>query len=174
MDPFALLGLTPAYTLDRDELEQRYRDLQRALHPDRYTQAPPAERRMALSKAVEVNQAYRVLKDDLQRAEALVKLRGVATQQQPADPEFLMAIMELREALSEAKAARDLNAVRRLAARVERDDALAQQRFAQQIDQAANAETNNAETNCALANTLSELKYYRRFLDEVAVIEDEV
>lgn len=168
MDPFALLGLSPAYNIDRDDLERRYRDLQRALHPDRHTQAPATERRMTLSKAVEVNAAYRVLKDDLQRAEALVKLRGVPAQQQPADPGFLITIMELREALSEAKAANDLDAVRSLAKRVERDGTLAQERFAQQIDQEA-----SAETNSALANTLSELKYYRRFLDEVAVIEDE-
>lgn len=166
MDPFATLGMSPAYALDRDELERRYRDLQRALHPDRFTAAPAAERRMALGKAVEVNQAYRVLRDDLSRAEALVSLRAGSTTAAPADPELLMTVMELREALSEAKAARDLAAVRKLAARVEADELRVKTKLAAQLDDAASA----SDTLTALVN---ELKYYRRFLDEVAVIEDE-
>lgn len=164
MDPFSILGLPPVYAIERDTLEQRYRDLQRTLHPDRYTGAPATERRMALSKAVEVNQAYRLLRDDVTRAEALVALRCGASAKEAANPELLMTVMELREALSEAKAARDLPAVRTLAARVEQSEQQARERFSQQLD---------AGQHDALPGTLSELKYYRRFLDEVAVIEDE-
>jgi len=166
MDPFATLGLPPVYPLDRDDLERRYRDLQRALHPDRFTAAPAAERRMALGKAVEVNEAYRVLRDDLKRAEALVALRGGSTEHLAADPDLLMTVMELREALSEAKAARDMAAVRNLAARVEMDEQRVKAALATKL----------ADTSCptsALTALVNELKYYCRFLDEVAVIEDE-
>lgn len=166
MDPFATLGLPPVYPLDRDELERRYRDLQRALHPDRFTGAPPAERRMALGKVIEVNEAYRVLRDDLQRAEALVSLRGGSTEREATNPDLLMTVMELREALSDAKAARDMDAVRKLAARVEIDE--------QRVK--ATLATKLADTRCSTATLtalVNELKYYRRFLDEVAVIEDE-
>ncbi len=166
MDPFTTLGLPAVYSLDRDALEQRYRDLQRALHPDRFTSAPATERRMALSKAVEVNAAYRLLRDDLQRAEALVALRCGPSTGDAADPDFLMTIMELREALSEAKATADLTTVRRLASRVETAQAQAQQTFARTLD------TDPLDA-AALRQSLSALKYYRRFLDEVAVIEDE-
>lgn len=121
---------------------------------------------MALNKAVEVNEAYRVLRDDLKRAEVLVALRGGSSAQTAAEPELLMTVMELRETLSEAKAAHDFNAVRKLARRVEHDEAQIKERLAAQLsDPASNVE--------ALTSSLNELKYYRRFLDEVAVIEDE-
>lgn len=166
MDPFTTLGMPAVYALDRSVLEQRYRDLQRALHPDRFTGAPATERRMALSKAVEVNAAYRLLRDDVKRAEALVALRCGASNAEAADPDFLMTIMELREALSEAKAAADLGAVRKLAVKVTSAEQQAQQRFSRALD-AQPVDVNTLRT------ALSELKYYRRFLDEVAVIEDE-
>ena len=67
MDPFATLGLARRYDVDPRELETKYRDLQRALHPDRHVSGSPSERRMSLSRAVEVNEAYRLLRDDLAR-----------------------------------------------------------------------------------------------------------
>ena len=84
------------------ELEKRHRELSRALHPDRHADKTPAERRHALGKAIEVNEAFRVLKDPVRRAEALLRGRGVHIEEgkeAPADPSFLMDIMELRETL---------------------------------------------------------------------------
>ncbi|HEX5657117.1 MAG TPA: Fe-S protein assembly co-chaperone HscB, partial [Polyangiales bacterium] len=84
-----MLGLTPAFDLDDKELEQRYRDLQRTLHPDRFAQAPASERRQALSRAVSVNDAYRTLRDPLKRGELYyVRLGGTVSETgQQADPE---------------------------------------------------------------------------------------
>ena len=36
VDPFATLGLPARYDLAPPEIEQRYRELQKALHPDRW------------------------------------------------------------------------------------------------------------------------------------------
>ena len=36
MDAFDVLALKPAFELDTNELEQRYRDLQKQLHPDKW------------------------------------------------------------------------------------------------------------------------------------------
>ena len=112
MDPFATLGLPRRYELDRAALEVRYRELQRALHPDKFAGASASERRLSLSKAVEVNEAYRILRDDLARAEALLaQHRGAASTKAPeAEPGFLMEMMEQREALGEAKQQKDLDA----------------------------------------------------------------
>ena len=76
-DPFEALGVEPAFNLDLALLEQRHRDLSRALHPDRHASSGAAERRMALGRAIEVNEAFRKLKDPIRRAEALLALRGV-------------------------------------------------------------------------------------------------
>src|SRR6187401_2849327 len=98
MDPFSTLGMPRRYEIDLRELESRYRELQRALHPDRHAGASASQRRMSMLKAVEVNDAYRALKDDLRRAEALLTAygdgAGAAQDSRPEDPEFLMQMLE--------------------------------------------------------------------------------
>lgn len=173
MDPFATLGLARRYDLDESELEHRYRELQKALHPDRHMTAVASQRRVALGKAVEVNEAYRVLRDKLARAEALLALvRGDApVKNEAADPHLLMEVMELREELSEAKHAKDHVAVSKLRARVQ---ALQNSAHAA-LTRAFTALTEPAGKDAIelLASTIARLKYYQRFLDEVRVIEDE-
>lgn len=172
MDPFATLGLPRRYELDRAALEARYRELQRALHPDKYAGSSATERRLSLSKAVEVNEAYRILRDDLARAEALFAQhsRGMDVKAPDADPAFLMEMMEQREALGEAKQAKDLDAVRKLSRRITsvRDETAARL-------SAAFAELPAQPDERALlpiAACIGRLKYFRRFLDEVSAIEE--
>ena len=76
-NPFETLGLAPTFTLDAAELEQRQRELNRALHPDRHASKGSGERRQALGRAMDVNQAYRTLRDAASRAEALFELLGI-------------------------------------------------------------------------------------------------
>lgn len=96
-DPFELLGVERRFSLDRAALEQRHRDLSRTLHPDRYVQSPPGERRMALERAVAVNEAFRALRDPLTRAEALLSAHGLAVgdAERPSQS-LLMEVMELQ------------------------------------------------------------------------------
>lgn len=173
MDPFATLGLPRRFDLDVAELEARYRELQRALHPDRHVSGSASQRRMSLSKAIEVNEAYRALKNELSRAEALAALlgpdAGAPAAVPEADPEFLMEVMELREALGEAKAGRDLARVQALAETVQAKRNKARQALAAGFS----AADSDAAALAAVRETIGRLKYYQRFLDEVAVIEDE-
>jgi molecular chaperone HscB len=165
--PFEVLGIDARYDIDPEALEARYRELSRVLHPDKFAQRPSAERRMSLEKAITVNEAYRVLKDDLARANALLRVRGVAVQgeeEKPADPEFLMEVMELREGLAEARAERDLARVGKLADRVRATASETRARMS------ALFEANELAEVPAL---LARMRYFKRFLDEVAVIEDE-
>lgn len=175
-DPFETLGLMRRYDLDETELERRYRDLQRELHPDRHGKAPAAERVLRLQKAVEVNEAYRTLRDPQRRAECLLSLLSGAGASAPnpdhaADPELLMEMMELREALSEAKAVRDAALVARLASQVESTRDAARIELSRAFD--ALAESPKREALESTRALVSRLKYYQRFLEEVAVFEDE-
>ena len=74
------------------------------------------ERRRALSRAIEVNEALRILKDPVRRAEALLERFGVAAAESEAvsAPEFLMEVLELREELADAQRGRDVEAIQRL------------------------------------------------------------
>src|SRR5687768_1791659 len=155
-DPFETLGLPRRFEVDPEDVEKRYRELQRALHPDKFAQAPAAERRAALSRAVTVNEAYRTLRDDLQRAAALLRLAGRAPAGgDRADPELLMEVMELRESLADARRARDLDTVRRLA----RD--VGKMRDGSRATMAAAFGAGDWD---AAHRALSRLKYFARFL----------
>lgn len=103
-DPFALLGLPPAYELDLAELERAYFERSKELHPDRFASAPAAERVAALSKARALNDAYKLLKRPVPRAEHLLARAGVTIgANERLDPAFLMEILELREELAHAR-----------------------------------------------------------------------
>jgi molecular chaperone HscB len=173
VDAFATLGIAPTFDVDLAAVEKVHRELSRALHPDKYIGASPSERRAALTKAVEVNEAWRVVRDPLKRADALLALRGVSVSEEgapKADPEFLMDMLEQREALSDAKAAKDLEAVRRLASAVEARARAVEQVLSEGFKVGASASGDRS----GIALKVGELKFYRRFLDEVSAIEDEL
>jgi molecular chaperone HscB len=107
---FDLLGLPLRYAVDAPALERRYRELQSQVHPDKFASASEAERRVAMQWATRANEAYRTLRDPVARARYLLSLKGFDTGEEsntsmPAD--FLMQQMEWREAVGEARAAKD-------------------------------------------------------------------
>jgi molecular chaperone HscB len=112
---FDLFGLPPAFSIEGEALERSYREIQSRVHPDRFAHAGDAERRASLQWTTRVNEAYRTLKDPVQRAKHLLELHGVdvAFETNTAmPPEFLMQQMELRESLEEAKTAAKLDEMR--------------------------------------------------------------
>jgi molecular chaperone HscB len=179
-DPFATLGFAHQYAIDKSALDRRYRELQQALHPDRHTSAPASARALTLHKAVAVNEAYRVLRDDLKRGEALLQVLGGQVTEHVADPELLMEMMELREALTEARTAAAADEVARLAGVVAKKAEGARSELAaaftqlQSVD--AGVSTDSAKSGALLAHAqqlLGRLRYYHRFQEEVARFEDE-
>ncbi|MGD8936145.1 MAG: Fe-S protein assembly co-chaperone HscB, partial [Thiogranum sp.] len=99
---FQLFSLPERYRLERAELDARYRDLQRRVHPDRFASAGDQERRASMQQAAQINEAFETLKDPLRRGRYLLELRGVPVEERQGshhDPEFLMQQIELREAL---------------------------------------------------------------------------
>jgi molecular chaperone HscB len=168
MDPFATLGIAREFDVDLAAVEKVHRELSRTLHPDRYVGAPPSERRASLANAVEVNEAWRIVRDPIRRAEALLRLAGVAVgenKEPKADPEFLMEMLEQREALAEAKEARDLSRVQEMARAIEERS--------RGVEKALAAGFARGDA-ASLVGKVGELRFYRRFLDEVSAIEDEL
>jgi molecular chaperone HscB len=111
---FELFGLPTAYALDRDRLDAAYRDLQNAVHPDRFAAQPDAEQRVAMQWATQVNEAYQTLKHPVNRGVYLLSLQGIdalhASNTQMA-PAFLMQQMEWREAIDEARTGKNVDAL---------------------------------------------------------------
>src|SRR3954468_24778125 len=107
---FELFGLSPAFALDKELLEKAYRDIQSQVHPDRFARSGDAERRVSLEWTTRVNEAYRTLRNPVQRAKHLLELHGVdvafeTNTQMPTD--FLLRQLDLREELDRAKSKRD-------------------------------------------------------------------
>ena len=107
---FSLFGLEPQFALDLDALERSYREIQSRVHPDRHARSGDAARRAAMQWSTRVNEAYQTLRNPVERARCLLELNGVdaaleTDTSMPAD--FLMRQMDLREALEDAKRAKD-------------------------------------------------------------------
>ncbi len=114
-DHFTRLGLKAGFSVDPAEIDRRYFDLQRRLHPDRFATRTPKERALSQQQATSLNDAYETLKDPLKRADYLLKLRGMDVLAEGCnlvnDPELLMEAMERREALAEARTPADVDAI---------------------------------------------------------------
>ena len=105
---FELFELPPAFALDRALLDERWKGLQREVHPDRHAAADAQTQRQAMQWSVRINEAYQRLKDPLKRAAYLCELNGAPVQAEnntamPAA--FLMQQMQWREDLDEARSA---------------------------------------------------------------------
>jgi molecular chaperone HscB len=103
---FELFALPVSYTIDNSALRERYRELQRSVHPDRYANASQQEQRLAMQGSTFINEAFETLSDPLGRAQYMLRLHGVdidSDNETTKDTAFLMEQLELREALSEIR-----------------------------------------------------------------------
>ena len=101
---FELFELPVSFDLDLQDLSQRYRDLQGAVHPDKFVNSSDQERRLSVEKAAAINDAYQILKSPQHRARYMLELQSVSFDDEKdmaLDPAFLMEQIELREALGE-------------------------------------------------------------------------
>lgn len=99
---FELFELPVTFDVDQEALSLRYRELQRAVHPDRFANASDQEKRLSVQQAALINEAYQTLKTPLARARYLLQVNGIELDDSDTSmaPAFLMEQMELREALA--------------------------------------------------------------------------
>jgi len=118
---FDLFGLPPRYRFDPATLDRAYRQLQSEVHPDRFASGSAAEKRSALQSSARVNEAYRALRDPVERARYVLTLHGIDAldETDTALPvEFLERQLERREAAGAAAGERDVRALTALIAEV--------------------------------------------------------
>ncbi|MEZ5653958.1 MAG: Fe-S protein assembly co-chaperone HscB [Burkholderiaceae bacterium] len=111
---FEFFALPETFELDLEALEAAYRRVQASVHPDRFANAPQAQRRYAMQLASRANEAVRVLREPLSRARYLCELHGVevgAESNTVMAPEFLELQMSWREALEDARTQCDAAAI---------------------------------------------------------------
>jgi molecular chaperone HscB len=162
---FELLGLPARFDLDPSQIERAFFDRSKELHADRFASAPAAERVAALSRSRALNDAYQTLKKPVGRAEYLLQRAGVTIgDNERLDPEMIMRVLELREELAQARAAKDLATVERL-----------QGQMKQRRDQALHelGELFAADDTVGAKRVLIALRYIDRYLEECDAALDE-
>ena len=140
---FDLFGLPPAFALDKEALEKAYREIQSQVHPDRFAHAGDAERRASLQWTTRVNEAYRTLKNPVQRAKHILDLHGVDVEfetntQMPTD--FLLQQLELREELEAAQQKKDASLLDALKKSLQGQKQLLESEIGNAIDRKKNYE----------------------------------
>ena len=89
MNYYEALGVTPALSLDMEDLKKRFYDRSRQWHPDRFSRASAAEQDHALEMTAVLNDAFRTLREPVARAEYFLKEQGLDATRNEAPPELL-------------------------------------------------------------------------------------
>ncbi|CAN1144225.1 Iron-sulfur cluster co-chaperone protein HscB homolog [Linum perenne] len=110
---FRLFGLEKKYEIEDGKLHDKYRDWQKKLHPDLVHSKSEKEKEYAREQSARVGDAYRTLANPRIRAMYILKLVGVDVNEEEtiSDPELLLEIMEIREAVEEAPDSTALNKI---------------------------------------------------------------
>ena len=177
-DYFRVLGVPCRFAVDEAALEQRHKELTKILHPDRFARSEPRARRASLERSVQLNEAWRCLRDPIRRAEYLLSLHGIDVGERvgpgeqgqrneqktlPVPPVLLMEVLELREALAAAHAAKDVHETEALIAKV-------RGRLEEVMADVAKGFSASAPDLSTIAARLVAVRYYRRFLDEARLL----
>ena len=131
---FDLFALPAVFNLDSRSLERAYRVVQVRVHPDRFAATGSAEQRQAAQWAAHANEAYQTLKHPRLRARYLVLLNGIDPDAYAAPVAFLATQLEQREAVQEAKRARNLQALTELQRSLRHDISSLHETIGRQLD----------------------------------------
>ncbi len=168
-DFFSLFNLPEKFDIDLSTLAERYRDLQKKTHPDRFSAGFERERLLASQLAAHANEAYQTLKSDLPRAKYLLSLKTNDWQDEQAsvsDPTLLMEQMELRDELDLIRS--DDNSIEKLTAFANR----LEQRI-QQIRQSYGKSLEKKQLNEAKKN-LHEWQFFCKISQQTDHLFDEL
>lgn len=159
---FELFGLPQRFRFDPALLDHAYRELQSAVHPDRFAAAGETQKRWALQSSARVNEAYAALKDPVARAQYLLSLNGVeafAETDTSLAFDFLERQLERREEAAEAAARDDASALESLLAAVRAESGHLEQGLASLLDTDASWD--------AARLSVRELKFLQKFAADI-------
>ena len=143
LNHFQLFGLPATFAIDADALDAAYRALQGEVHPDRHAGGSDADRRIAMQSSTRVNEAYRALKDPVERARYLLSLRGIDAFEETDTKlaiEFLEAQLERREQAAHAADTDDIRKLDAILADVRKEIGERERRLERLLDDQAAVE----------------------------------
>ena len=105
-DLFSVLGLPRRLAVDAADLERRYHEASRAVHPDRHQTAGTREQELSLAASAAVNRAYRTLRDPIGLGRYWLELHGarLGEDNNQVPPALAAEVFEAQEKLAELRA----------------------------------------------------------------------
>jgi len=169
LNHFELFGLAASFAVDAAALDRAWRELQAEVHPDRHAASDDASRRLALQASARLNEAYRVLKNPVERGRYLLHLRGIEAFDEtdtrlPLD--FLESQLERRERAAEAVAAGDVETLDDIVADVRAESRERERAFAALLDAPGDGSRATA--------ALRELRFLAKVAEDVAAMAEEL
>lgn len=165
---FDLFGLEKSYSIDSEQLRDRYLALQKKFHPDNYANASEQDRRISAQYAAQINEAFTTLKDPVLRGRYILSLLGMSTDEEldtSMDPEFLMQQIDLREELATARLS-SLDALNILDDKVENDFSMRVTQVEEILDGTDERDLDKAR------NLVRELQFLSRMRAEIESAEE--
>ena len=114
MNYFELFDLPIGFQVDTTKLRSAFMDIQKAYHPDKFTQASEEEQNEALEKSAMANKAFTLLNNRDKILPYVLEVTGnLETEEKYAlPPDYLMEMMELNEAWMEAATEAEKNNIK--------------------------------------------------------------
>ena len=114
MNYFELFDLPIGFQVDTAKLRAAFMDIQKASHPDKFTQASEEAQNEALEKSAVANKAFTLLNNRDKILPYVLEITGFleAEEKYALQPDFLMEMMELNEAWMEADSEAEKNKVK--------------------------------------------------------------
>ncbi|GAB6018966.1 hypothetical protein CHUAL_000606 [Chamberlinius hualienensis] len=111
---YKLFGVSQRFSLDVTQLTERFRQLQSAVHPDKFSGKSQIEQDYSNACSSLLNSAYKTLINPIDRGNYLLKLEQQATVNETdvsVNTEFLVDIMELNETLADNPTVEELEII---------------------------------------------------------------
>ncbi|XP_029040755.2 iron-sulfur cluster co-chaperone protein HscB isoform X1 [Osmia bicornis bicornis] len=102
---FDIMGIPKSYDVTVSEVQKKYKELQKLLHPDKFSRKSEKEKELSDHFSSLVNKAYSTLSHPLKRGLYMLKLNNVMISEETdnVNAVFLMEIMEKNEEIDEAE-----------------------------------------------------------------------
>lgn len=104
MNYFELFDMPISFSIDKNQLQQKFYALSKKYHPDFYSWGSDEEKANALEQSSYLNMAYKTLNNEDAIIPYILKLKHVYKEDEKytLPPDFLMEMMDLNEELTEA------------------------------------------------------------------------
>jgi molecular chaperone HscB len=161
---FEIFGMPQIFSINLDELEDKYVALQKEFHPDKLINKSDGERLILANLSADVNDAYQILKSPLHRAGYMLQLQKIIINTDAKDnikpsPEILIQAMQMREQLEDISTKEQL---KNFENKIKTEEAKVKQNVSDffNLDQSAK----NLEI---IALETIRLKYISKFLEDI-------